>query len=99
VLAARRVREVLDWLAERHDVVVIDSPPLLAVSDAIPLFSVVDGVIIVARLGVTTRDASRRLTNALERIPQGNVVGVVANDQSGSMLETPYYEYYRTKSE
>ncbi len=80
VLASNRVRELLAEIAADHDVVLIDSPPILAVSDAIPLLTAVDATIVVARLDQSTRDAARRLMELIRRVPGSEVLGVVAND-------------------
>lgn len=80
VLGAARHREVLHALGATHDVVLIDSPPLLHVSDAAMIAPWVDAVLIVGRLGVVTRDNARRLVDALSAIPDVNPIGVVVND-------------------
>jgi Mrp family chromosome partitioning ATPase/capsular polysaccharide biosynthesis protein len=79
VLSSRRFRSVLADVTNRHDVVLIDSPPVLSVSDAVPLLSSVDGVIVATRLSLTTQVAARQLTEAIKRVPRVNVLGVVAN--------------------
>jgi Mrp family chromosome partitioning ATPase len=58
----------------------LDSSPLLPVSDAVPLLGVVDGVLIVCRMGTTTRHAVKQLKEILSRVPNANVLGVIAND-------------------
>jgi Mrp family chromosome partitioning ATPase len=82
VMASDRLKEVLDELAAHHDVVLIDTSPLLAVSDTVPLLRYADAVLLVGRLGLTTRDTAKRLTEFLDRVPDRNVLGVVANDLS-----------------
>ncbi len=82
VLASNRLRELLDELADSHDVVLIDSPPILAVSDAIPLLTAVDGTIVVARLDLSTRGAAQRVMELIRRAPGAEVLGVVANDSN-----------------
>jgi capsular exopolysaccharide synthesis family protein len=65
--------------AERDfDLIVIDTPPILSVPDAIPLVSQVDGVLVVGRLGRTPRAALARLTEQLEAIG-APTLGVVVN--------------------
>jgi tyrosine-protein kinase len=91
VLASQRVREVLAEIAGNHDVVLIDSPPILAVSDAIPLLSAVDGTIVVARLDLSTHDAARRTMQLIRRVPGARVLGVVANDSHETSGQ--YYLY------
>ena len=63
-----------------HDVVLIDSAPLLAVADTVPLLRYSDAIVLVSRLGVSTRDIAKRLRAFLDRVPDVNVLGVVAND-------------------
>jgi succinoglycan biosynthesis transport protein ExoP len=82
VLASARAIEVLDELRDTHDVVLIDSAPLLAVTDTVPLLRYADGAIFVGRLGFTTRDTAKRLVEFLDRIPDVELLGVVANDLS-----------------
>jgi Mrp family chromosome partitioning ATPase len=70
---------LLASLAEDFDRVLIDAPPPLAVSDAMPLFAQVDGIVIVARAGHTRRASAERLTALLRRTTSAPVLGVVAN--------------------
>lgn len=79
VLATQKVLDVLRALRQRFDVILIDTAPLLAVSDAIPLVAETDGVVVVSRINVTTRDAARRLVEILGR-SRARLLGVVAND-------------------
>jgi len=80
VLAADKMRQVLEQISERFDVVLIDTPPLLAVSDAMPLLSQCDGVILVTRVGITERASAQRAVAAAQLDPSVEVLGVVAND-------------------
>jgi protein-tyrosine kinase len=82
VLASERLAEVLDALRERYDVVLIDSAPVLAVTDTVPLLRYADASLFVSRLDVTTRDTARRLMEFLSRITDLNLLGIVANDLS-----------------
>ena len=74
-----------------YDVVVIDSPPLLAVSDAIPLAVAVDGVIAVSRSNLTTPDDAQRFRRALDRLRGVTVLGLVLNGVRGA--HAPRYPY------
>jgi Mrp family chromosome partitioning ATPase len=60
--------------------VIVDTAPMLAVSDAVPLLAAVDGVLLVGRIGHTTRDAVERLVELVRRVPDVHVLGAVAND-------------------
>jgi succinoglycan biosynthesis transport protein ExoP len=94
VLAAERMRRLLHEVAGRFDIVLVDTPPMLAFGDAVPLVSEVDGVLVVARLGTTTSDAARRLMTRLERIPNANILGVVANDVGKRAQAQRSYAYH-----
>jgi Mrp family chromosome partitioning ATPase/capsular polysaccharide biosynthesis protein len=76
-----------------YDIVLMDSPPALVVSDAIALAPAVDGVIIVARAEFTTRDAAKRCREALTDVPGVVLLGVVANAvRAGEEYTKPYYK-------
>ena len=97
LLASPRMTSILERAREDADVVIIDAPPLLPVSDALPLVGAVDATIVVARIGVTTRSAARRVREILERLPGASLLGVVANDVPASELSGEYYGYgYRS---
>ena len=80
VLAAKSAHALIDELAEEFDLVIVDTPPVLAVSDALPMLGAVDGTIIMARMGYTTRDSVVRLKETLGQVPDANVIGVVVDD-------------------
>lgn len=78
MLESRAMGEVLQRARATYDFVVIDTPPLGAVSDALPLVRAVDGVVIVAQMGATRRDAAERLRQTLGSV-DAPLLGVVAN--------------------
>ena len=84
----------LDAAGRRYDLVIIDTAPLLAVADTMPLLDEADAVLIVARLGVTTRDVAERLADVVGRVPAANWVGVVANDARDGLLDGGYGGLY-----
>jgi hypothetical protein len=79
------MRSLLAELSELSDIVVIDTPPLLAVSDAIPLLEQVSGVVLIARLDYTSRDAVSRARQVISTA-RGEVLGVVATGARGGAL-------------
>ena len=92
LLGSEEFTALLAEAAASYDVVLIDSTPILAVSDAIPVAASVDAVVVVARSDFTTRDAAQRCRQALERVKGINVVGVVANGvRDEADLRRPYY--------
>ena len=92
LLGSTRMRELLVDLHTRADVVVIDSPPVTALSDAAVLAMQTDGVLLVLDAGKTRRELAKRATEALGRV-QARVVGVVLNRMPAR--GAGYYYYYR----
>lgn len=78
LIESHRMAELLEQLAESYDLVVIDTPPTSLLADAFPLMRQVSGVIIVGRLGKSTRDGAAHLKSELEKLG-APVLGVVAN--------------------
>jgi Mrp family chromosome partitioning ATPase len=66
-------------LSLAYDYVLIDSPPVLIVADALELARVVDGVIVVVRRNEATTDEARELRSTVERLGL-NLLGVVFTD-------------------
>jgi capsular exopolysaccharide synthesis family protein len=83
VLESAATRDVLRELASRADIVIVDSAPLLAVTDAVTLMRSVDAVLLVSRSGVTDRRGARRAAETIGRVPDANLVGVISNDLQG----------------
>jgi Mrp family chromosome partitioning ATPase len=72
------MRRIIEAAERSYDLVVIDTPPTSVVSDAIPLVKQVSGVLVVCRLGRTTRDSAAHLRNQLDNL-EANTLGVVIN--------------------
>ncbi|MFN2467696.1 MAG: polysaccharide biosynthesis tyrosine autokinase [Gaiellaceae bacterium] len=81
LLSSLQMSELLDRLSLSFDYVLIDSPPVLPVADAIELARLVDGVVIVVRRNQSTRDEARELRALVERLGI-NLLGVVFTDVS-----------------
>jgi len=94
LLDSDRMRELMAELRERFDVVVIDSPALGAVSDALSLVPDVSAVVIVGGLGRTTRDAGRELSKQLSLLGT-KPIGVIANFTEPERGK--YSHYYRSE--
>jgi capsular exopolysaccharide synthesis family protein len=92
VMSSRRVAEVLGYLQRQFDVVIVDSPPVIPVTDPIVLSGWVDAVLLVAASSSTGR---RDVLGALEILEQVDapLAGTILNRVKA---ETAYgYEYYR----
>ena len=79
LIESRRMDALLEELTSRYDLVIIDTPPVTAVSDAIPLLRKVDGVLAVARMRKSSREQLLALKRQLERV-NAPLLGVVVND-------------------
>jgi non-specific protein-tyrosine kinase len=94
LLGSEHLHSILTHLADVADIVVIDSPPVLAVTDAAVLAPRVDGVLLVVKPGVTKLAACKQAVEQLRRVG-ANVLGVVLNEVE---LKRSYYFNYRYKS-
>jgi succinoglycan biosynthesis transport protein ExoP len=89
-------RKLISDLRERFDVIVIDSPPAIPVTDPLILAPQVDGVVVVARCRSTTRSD---IQIALTQLRQGdtNLLGVILNEHDsrseGRRYTSEYYTY------
>lgn len=79
LVGSSQMQQVIDELGGMYDHVIIDSPPMLVVADSLELANHADGVIVVARLKHTTRDAARELRVLANRLGI-HLVGVVVTD-------------------
>jgi len=97
LVGSRRMRELLDAASERFDMILLDSPPVLAVSDAGALVPMVDGVLLVVGSGQAARLALRRAKEAIQAV-QGRIVGAVLNrfDASAQGYSRRYYDRYES---
>lgn len=90
LLESTRMAQLLEDFKKEYDLIIIDTPPVSVISDAIPLFRLVDGAILVARVGSTTRDAAEELRDQLKTL-DAPALGVVVN--RASSRRHSYYGY------
>lgn len=95
LLGSQRMKELLEELKAQYDMVLIDTPPLLAVTDAQLLASYVDGVLLVLGSGKVLRDHAKKAKALLDHVG-ANVVGAVLNKKQMDS-ESYYYYYYGEK--
>jgi non-specific protein-tyrosine kinase len=98
LLGSRRMQEILREVGEVVDITIVDSPPVLAVTDAAVLAPHMDGVLIVARPGQTKLAALKQSVSQLRRVG-ANILGVVLNQvefERGSRYSYSYREYAYT---
>lgn len=91
LLGSRRMESLVQRLLEEADIVIFDSPPCLAVTDAAVLARQLDGVLLVIDAGETHRPLARRAVEELSTVG-GRTIGVVLNKLSTG--RSGYYYYY-----
>jgi capsular exopolysaccharide synthesis family protein len=91
LLKSNRFEELLATISKDCDIVVIDTPPALAVSDALVVADVARDVLLVARAGETRVDRLQAAVNALPETAR--VIGVALNYQKRGKSENYYYYY------
>ncbi|GGK83668.1 chromosome partitioning protein [Ornithinimicrobium pekingense] len=96
LLGSTAMERLLERLSRDFDYVIIDAPPVLAVTDAAVLSTVVDGTMIVVGAGVVNRDPLQRAITTLERV-DANILGLVLNRLpiKGPDAYSYSYESYR----
>jgi non-specific protein-tyrosine kinase len=92
LLGSESMRLILEQASQTADVVVIDSPPVLAVTDAAVLAPRVDGVLLVVKPGATKLPACQQAVEQLRRVG-GSLLGLVLNDVNLSRTRHTYYQY------
>jgi len=90
LLGSRRMDKVLECLCQRAEVVLLDAPPVVAVSDAAVLATKVDGVLLVVSAGQTKRDRVQAAKARLDRV-NANLLGAVLTNVP---LDTSLERYY-----
>ncbi len=94
LLTSQRMNSILDVLEKAFDTVIIDTPPVLSVTDAVALGKNVDGVILVAKVGTTKKNALKQSIEMLQAV-QANILGVVINElEPRSRKYGYYYSHY-----
>jgi capsular exopolysaccharide synthesis family protein len=93
LLSSRRTEELLTALKATADIVLVDSPPVLPVTDASVLSRLADGVLVIAAAGLTTRDNLRRAIETLEQV-DAPVVGMVLNSTRRRRGYDGYHYHY-----
>ncbi len=92
LLGSAAMKVFTDKLKEQYDMVLFDSPPVLAVTDSSILSTLVDGVIVVASAGQTRTDSFFRTMESLEGV-SAHILGVVLNNFDIRSAYGSYYGY------
>jgi capsular exopolysaccharide synthesis family protein len=96
LLNSKRMRELLAQAKDEFSVVLLDTPPVLAVIDPVIVSSLADSTVFVVRAGKTTRQSLQRAVEEVRK-SKADIIGVVFNEvRIGRQgIGTPFYHYYQ----
>ena len=99
LLAGEGMRRLLEALRPQYEFILIDSPPVLAVTDAAMLSRVADGLIYLVRAHRTTHEAASVGIKRLQDVG-ATIIGAVLNgvDRTSGYYGYPYYQYYQRQT-
>jgi capsular exopolysaccharide synthesis family protein len=93
ILASQRMGEIIALLRNGAEYILIDTPPIIAVTDAAVLAPRVDGVILVVNAGKTRRDLAVKARDMLKQV-NAHILGVVLNN---AQVDKSAYAYFGQK--
>lgn len=94
LLGSKGMKSLFEQAKEEYDVIILDTPPVLAVTDAQVLANLADGVVLVVSSGKTETDAAKKAKELLDSA-KAKVLGVVLNNKK--VQDSQYYYYYGGK--
>jgi protein-tyrosine kinase len=95
LVGSKRMHDLLEEAAGDFDFIICDTPPVMAVSDAVALSAQCDGVVLVVRVGGAAAETVRRTAEQIESV-NGRILGVLLNcaDMRRDGLYSDYFRYY-----
>ncbi len=93
LLGSKRFGDLLTELSRTYESIILDTPPLLSVSDTLEIIPLVDGVLLCIRVDQTTRDQARAVKEALSHLPSRTTGVVVTGLKPGRESDYGYYSY------
>jgi len=95
LLSNKRMHELINYLREEFDTIVLDLPPLQPLADARAVLRLVDGYLMVIRRAKTPY---RAVEHAFETLNRSKLLGVVFNDVKPQLFHTRYNDKYYSYS-
>jgi polysaccharide biosynthesis transport protein len=93
MIGGSRMRAAADELIAAYDLVIFDTPPVLAATESAIMAARADAVVLVVRAGSTDRTTAKHALEQLRNV-NANIVGVVLNDPDGNVPKYSSYDYY-----
>jgi non-specific protein-tyrosine kinase len=99
LLGSKKMQSILEKIKESSDMIIIDSPPALAVTDSLVMVPYVDAVLLVIKPGFTKAKGASLIVEQFKR-SNANLIGVVMNelDLGRSRYSYKYYQYKSDKN-
>lgn len=94
LLNSTKMKEMIEKVKKKYDIILIDSPPVLAVIDPVIISSLVDGTVIIVKAGKSERKPFLNTIEELKRA-KANIVGVLFNALKIGKGDFPYMDFYR----
>ena len=94
LLGSKQMGEFFELLKSKFDLIVVDSPPFISVTDSEILFNVTDGTVLIAQANKTPLEAYIKTYERLRSLNPHNLLGCVLNDFSYRKAYGYYYNYY-----
>ena len=94
MLGSRRMEDAIALMKETYDLIIFDMPPVVAVTDAQIMSSIVDGTILVVREGVSQKNGVQKAAQLLE-MANANILGAIYN--GATLASDQGYYYYGTE--
>jgi capsular exopolysaccharide synthesis family protein len=101
LLSSDATGELLDDLRNEFDLIIIDTPPVIPVTDSAIMSEHADGIVLVYEVGKVGRDVLKRAVGHLESV-KARIWGIVMNDvkaEAETSLRDTDYQYYRYRYE
>ena len=89
-----KLKEAIDYFRNVYDIVLLDSSPVLSVSDALLIAPMVDGIILVLNTGVITEKDAKHAKERLEQAAGGHILGAVMNRFDDKLHGSGFHPYY-----
>ncbi|MFQ5633013.1 MAG: polysaccharide biosynthesis tyrosine autokinase, partial [bacterium] len=93
LLGSAAMKNLIEELKSKFDIVLFDSPPVIAVTDAVVLCNKLDGVVLVVKSGQTDRNAASHAYSLLKNVST-NLLGGLLNGVNVESMYGSYYYYY-----
>lgn len=93
LVGSKMMKEFVDWAKKEYDMVLVDAPPIVAVTDAAILSTLVDGVLLTVASGDVHKELAQHAKSLLEKA-NANILGVVLNRINPTEQRSYQYYYY-----